>query len=206
MGFSPPPQTLQHLLQQGWYHSRAVGLSSCWASLLWNHSLQQRHMVGTHLQQVRQHKGMQWGQSTPGREEHIPWHLARAALHSSCAWHAETGSERKAAAHKVVISPPRLLLPHVGFHSISIASQQLHTQHLFYHKTRSLALDCAAKLNISGRSPWSQCWSYWIFLLNMWVSKWNCLPRAVVFLLHFYSVGKKKVTAIAVLSSSFPKY
>lgn len=48
-----PPQTLQHRLQQGWYQSKAIGLSNCWASLLGNHSLQQSHTVRTHLQQVR---------------------------------------------------------------------------------------------------------------------------------------------------------
>lgn len=73
------------------------------------------------------------GQRSHGRGEHIPWHLAHAALDGSCAWHMEMRRETKAAAHKVVIAPPGLLLPHVGFHSSSIASQQLHTQHLFYY-------------------------------------------------------------------------
>lgn len=74
---------------------------------------------------------IKWGDATGpgshGRGEHLPWHLSHAALDGSCAWHVETRSERKAVARKAVISPPRLLLPHVGFHSISIASQRLHT-------------------------------------------------------------------------------
>lgn len=82
------------------------------------------------------------GQITPGdatgarlSEErgHFPWNLSHAALDGSSAWHVEMRRETKAVAHKVVIFPPRLLLPHVGFHSISIASQQLHVQHLFYY-------------------------------------------------------------------------
>lgn len=124
--FPPHTQILQHLLQQGWHHSKAMGLSNCSETFPFSNTTWQEHTCNRsgNTRACKRAK-LSW------KEEHIPWHLAHAAMDCSCAWHVEMRRETKAVAHKVVISPPRLLLPHVGFHSISIASQQLHTQHLF---------------------------------------------------------------------------
>lgn len=68
-------------------------------------------------------------QGSDGRGVHslAPVKCNSPTLDVSCAWHMEPRSKREAVAHKGVISLPRLLLPHVGFHSITIASQELHT-------------------------------------------------------------------------------
>lgn len=151
------PQT-PHLLQQGWFHSKVIGLSHCWSSLLWNHFLQQHW---------REHSCNRSDNTGGCNEEKLSWErgthpLAPSICNSGwqlCLAWGDEDRERKAVAHKVVISPPRLLLPHVGFHSIPYClPTTAHTASILLPIKSDHCL-YATKLKISGEFPWSQWWS-----------------------------------------------
>lgn len=126
---------------------------------------------------------MGWG-------EHIPWHLSHAALHGSCAW------RRWGEREKLLLIKLSSLLPGYSCHVLVFTAFLLppnnctHSIYSTTHKTRSLSLVYVTKPKISKRFPEANA-DLCSFLLVMWVSKWNCLPKELFFLLDFILWKKK---------------
>lgn len=188
-------------------------MSNCWATHCYGIIPSSKPYDGQPTCNRSDNTGDTPAQGSDGRGAHIPRHLSNTAL---LLWMSTVpGTWNWRTREKLLhIKSPSLLpgYPHIGFHSISIASQQLHTYYLFYcmYANRSVSFVYAVMFKITGVSPWSQCWS--VQFLTDYIGEQVDVPsqrRSLAPSLlspYFYQAEKKCYSVIAVLSSSFSVY